>query len=102
MLIGGQAVLLHRSPRTTEDIDITLGVDPSALPAIEAVCASLRLVPLPEHVESFVNETFVLPARARDGAVRVEYLRAWARAFAKIEGREGMPAQIERFRHARP
>jgi hypothetical protein len=28
MLIGGQAVLLHGTPRLTEDIDVTLGVDP--------------------------------------------------------------------------
>lgn len=38
MLIGGQAVLLHGQPRLTEDIDVTLGVDPSQLPAVQRVC----------------------------------------------------------------
>jgi hypothetical protein len=47
MLIGGQAVLLHGEPRLTQDIDITLGVDPGDLPTILEACASLRLRPLP-------------------------------------------------------
>jgi hypothetical protein len=63
MLIGGQAVLLHGSPRLTEDIDVTLGVDPDALPLLVGACAKLGLVPLPAHVEEFVLETFVLPVR---------------------------------------
>jgi len=36
MLIGGQAVLLHGEPRLTQDIDVTLGVDPSQLHALLA------------------------------------------------------------------
>lgn len=74
MLIGGQAVLLHGSPRATEDIDITLGVDPSELPVVERVCATLRLVPLPQQVEAFVNETFVLPVREERTAMRIDFI----------------------------
>ncbi|MGH7657069.1 MAG: nucleotidyl transferase AbiEii/AbiGii toxin family protein, partial [Gemmatimonadales bacterium] len=43
MLIGGQAVLLHGAPRLTEDIDVTLGTGPDALPAIREVCRTLGL-----------------------------------------------------------
>jgi len=74
MLIGGQAVLLHGSPRLTDDIDITLGVDPAHLPAVMRVCESLHLSPLPEHVADFVNETFVLPVREQETGIRVDFI----------------------------
>ena len=62
MLIGGQAVLLHGQPRLTEDIDITLGVDPGHLQRLLDVCVALGLDPLPDDVPAFVRDTFVLPA----------------------------------------
>src|SRR5918996_2417990 len=71
MLIGGQAVLLHGRPRLTEDIDVTLGAGPDQWPTVRAVCADLSLTPLPEDLERFVRETFVLPARAPDTGIRV-------------------------------
>ena len=74
MLIGGQAVLLHGRPRLTEDIDVALGVDPSRLADVRAVCDVLRLDPLPEDLEPFVRRTFVLPARHRDTALRVDFV----------------------------
>lgn len=74
MLIGGQAVLLHGRPRLTEDIDVTLGVGPDAWQMVCDVCTALRLEPLPERVESFVRETFVLPARHADTALRVDFI----------------------------
>jgi hypothetical protein len=74
MLIGGQAVLLHGAPRLTEDIDVTLGVDPTALPRVQEVCSALGLDPLPPDVERFVRETFVLPARDRVRGVRVDFI----------------------------
>ena len=74
MLIGGQAVLLHGRPRLTEDIDITLGVDPGHFPALLGVCAELGLEPLPPDPERFVRETFVLPARQPQTAVRVDFI----------------------------
>src|SRR5574341_2487579 len=76
MLIGGQAVLLHGRPRLTEDIDVSLGVDPSRLPTLQAVCAELRLeplLPLPD-VERFVRETFVLPVREPETGLRVDFV----------------------------
>src|SRR3990172_3544482 len=74
MLIGGQAVLLHGRPRLTEDIDVTLGVDPSRLADVRAVCDVLGLAPLPEDIEGFVRQTFVLPARHRETGLRVDFL----------------------------
>jgi len=74
MLIGGQAVLLHGQPRLTEDIDITLGVDPSQLHVLQKVCAALGREPLPEDVPAFVRDTFVLPARHPETAIRVDFI----------------------------
>ena len=74
MLIGGQAVLLHGQPRLTEDIDITLGVDPTHLHVIQQVCSALGLEPLPKDVPAFVRDTFVLPARHLETAMRVDFI----------------------------
>lgn len=74
MLIGGQAVLVHGQPRLTGDIDITLGVDPTALPTVRQVCERLGLEVLPRDVERFVQETFVLPARDRETEIRVDFV----------------------------
>ncbi len=61
MVIGGQAVLLHGRPRLTQDIDLTLGVDNSALEEVRRVCRGIPLQLLPEEPEKFVRETNVLP-----------------------------------------
>lgn len=74
MLIGGQAVLLHGRPRLTEDIDVTLGADPSRLPDVLAVCVRLRLTPLPADVAAFIADTFVLPARHDGSGIRVDFI----------------------------
>src|SRR5471030_2328404 len=74
MLIGGQAVLLHGRPRLTEDIDITLGADPSRLPDVLAVCVRLGLAPLPADVAAFIADTFVLPARHAGSGIRVDFI----------------------------
>ncbi|MFC1627881.1 nucleotidyl transferase AbiEii/AbiGii toxin family protein [Gemmatimonadota bacterium] len=74
MLIGGQAVLLHGQPRLTEDIDITLGVHPDALPSVLEACANADLEILPENVAEFVRKTFVLPARDRASSVRIDLI----------------------------
>jgi hypothetical protein len=74
MVIGGQAVLVHGRPRLTEDIDITLAADPSRLGEVQATCTAVGLAALPEDVEGFVHETFVLPARDPTTAVRVDFI----------------------------
>lgn len=74
MLIGGQAVLLHGAPRLTEDIDVTLGVGPERLASVRDVCNALGLDPLPTDVESFVQDTFVLPVRQAATGIRVDLI----------------------------
>ncbi|MDP3775767.1 MAG: nucleotidyl transferase AbiEii/AbiGii toxin family protein [Gemmatimonadales bacterium] len=74
MLIGGQAVLVHGRPRLTEDIDVTLGADPSRLADVLAVCATLGLEALPRDLERFVRDTFVLPARDPATGIRVDFI----------------------------
>ena len=74
MLIGGQAVFVHGQPRLTEAIDITLGIDPSQLGTVLDVCSALALDPIPEEVESFVAETFVLPALHGESGIRVDFI----------------------------
>ncbi len=74
MVIGGQAVLVHGQPRLTLDIDITLGVEPDRLGTVLEICAELDLEPLPEEVEPFVKETFVLPAFHQETRIRVDFV----------------------------
>lgn len=74
MLIGGQAVLLHGEPRLTQDVDVTLGVGPSRLEDVLALCAEAELEPLPEDVGDFVRSTFVLPVRDGSTGIRVDLI----------------------------
>jgi len=74
MLIGGQAVLLHGTPRLTDDVDLTLGAGPDELPRLLEVCSALDLEPLPEEVEKFVRETFVLPTVDSETEVRIDFI----------------------------
>lgn len=74
MLIGGQAVLVHGEPRLTQDIDVTLGVDPSRLADVTAVCDELNLEVLPEDVAEFVRSTFVLPVRDVGSRIRIDLI----------------------------
>lgn len=74
MLIGGQAVLLHGEARLTQDIDVTLGVDPDRLGDVVDVCTAAGLRPLPSELEVFVRRTFVLPAEDEQTGVRVDLI----------------------------
>jgi hypothetical protein len=74
MLIGGQAVLLHGRPRLTEDIDITLGVDPGGLPLALKACRKADLDILPDQVEEFVRATYVLPAIDSATSIRIDLI----------------------------
>jgi hypothetical protein len=74
MLIGGQAVLLHGEARLTQDIDVTLGVDPDRLTDVVSACTAAGLRPLPDDLEPFVRRTFVLPAEDDQSRVRVDLI----------------------------
>jgi len=74
MVIGGQAVLLYGEPRLTRDIDITLGCDITRLPDLLNSVQELSLTILPEHIETFVKQTMVLPTIEEESGVRVDFI----------------------------
>lgn len=74
MIIGGQAVLLYGEPRLTRDIDVTLGVNTDHLDQLLAIVQELLLKPVLEKVESFVQQTMVLPALDEATGVRVDFI----------------------------
>jgi hypothetical protein len=74
MLIGGQAVLVHGTPRLTQDVDITLGVGPEALDRVLEAARAAGLEPLPEDPPAFVRRTFVLPVAQPATRARVDFI----------------------------
>jgi Nucleotidyl transferase AbiEii toxin, Type IV TA system len=60
--------------RLTEDIDLTLAAGPESLSRVLVACQNLRLEPLPEDVEAFVRQTFVLPAAEPETGIRVDFI----------------------------
>lgn len=74
MVIGGQAVLQYGEPRFTQDIDITIGLIPEELrKALDALPQEIFRL-LPEDVEGFVRDTWVLPLEHRETGVRVDLI----------------------------
>lgn len=74
MVIGGQAVLLYGEPRSTRDIDLTLGIDADELNRVLAVCASAGLRVLVPDPAAFSRETMVLPAAEDTTGIRVDFI----------------------------
>jgi hypothetical protein len=87
MVIGGQAVLIHGEPRLTQDIDLAVGVAPDRLPEVLDACERAELEPLPEHVDAFVRETFVLPLTDRATGIRVDVIFSRTAYEAEAIGR---------------
>ena len=94
MIIGGQAVLLYGTPRMTKDIDITLGVDVGHLDRLLPAIDAMGLEIIPEDFRSFVEQTSVLPTRAKECGIRVDFIfsftpyerQAIARSKAVLSG----------------
>lgn len=63
MFFGGQAVLVYGEPRFTQDVDVTVGVDPYSSAVVLEALADVGLVTLVEDVAEFLRQTFVLPVR---------------------------------------
>ena len=74
MIIGGQAVLYYGSPRLTQDVDITLGVDTDAYERLARFCRAAKLTPLVKHPDAFAQETHVLPVTDAATGVRVDFI----------------------------
>jgi len=74
MIIGGQAVLLYGSPRLTRDIDVTLGVGVDEMKRVLKTAAGMGLEIIPKDIETFIERTFVLPARDSATGIRVDLI----------------------------
>jgi hypothetical protein len=74
MVVGGQAVLVHGQPRLTRDIDITLGIDATALNTVRSLADSLGLLPSVSDVEAFVRRTNVIPLTDSSTGLRVDMI----------------------------
>lgn len=74
MVIGGLATLVWGEPRLTEDVDITVAVEPERLPPmLDALEKRFNL--LPANPKRFLEETKVLPIRTASG-IRVDLILA--------------------------
>jgi len=74
MVIGGFANLHWGRPRLTQDIDVTIQVEPAQVPALIAALAKEYEILVPDPA-AFANESRVLPVRDR-GGVRVDLILA--------------------------
>ena len=74
MIIGGQAVLLYGTPRLTNDIDITLGIDTREIEKVLRAVKSIGLELILRDLRPFVEETQVLPTRDRESGIRVDFI----------------------------
>ena len=74
MVIGGQAVLLYGQPRHTQDIDITIGIEPSKLLLIMDLVGKLRFKILTQNPNEFVRKTMVLPVADNDTGTRIDFI----------------------------
>jgi hypothetical protein len=74
MVFGGQAVLVHGEFRITQDIDITLGVEPAAAAPVLAAIARMGLQVLVSDIDEFLRQTFVLPARDAETGIRIDFV----------------------------
>ncbi len=94
MVIGGQAVLLHGEPRLTRDIDVTLGVDASALGRVMDAITTIALTPVVDDVERFVRDTNVLPLSAPPTGLRVDLIFSFT-AYEAEAIRRALPVLLE-------
>lgn len=74
MVIGGQAVLLYGEPRTTRDIDVTLGIGVEGYARVRDVVDRLGLRILAAAPEEFVRDKMVLPAAEDATGIRVDFV----------------------------
>lgn len=86
MVIGGQAVLVYGAARSTNDVDVTLGVGPEGFQSVLEWVRHEKLEVLHSAPEAFMAETMVLPCRDPLTGVRVDLIfsyDAFERAFIK-------------------
>ncbi len=76
MLVGGQAVLRYGKARMTEDIDVSLGLDPADHGKLTQVLEHSKLISIVPDVEYFLRKTFVLPVQDAESGIRIDFIFA--------------------------
>ena len=74
MIIGGQAAIIYREPRFTNDIDISLGVDSESLNNVMEFVNEANLRVLPDNIKEFVEQTGVLPCIDDELGIRTDFI----------------------------
>jgi predicted nucleotidyltransferase len=74
MIIGGQAALLYREPRFTNDIDITIGLGIDDADKILQICNEIKLKVLIENTNEFLSQTMVLPVLDEISDFRIDFI----------------------------
>lgn len=87
MIIGGQAALLYREPRFTNDIDITLGIGIEKIKDVLHICNEINLRVLIENPEEFASQTMVLPAYDDLSKMRVDFIFSFTQYETEAIGR---------------
>lgn len=74
VIIGGQAALLYREPRFTNDIDILLGIGQDGADRIIKFCSELNFRILVDNPSEFISDTMVLPAFDDSSNFRIDFI----------------------------
>jgi predicted nucleotidyltransferase len=83
MVIGGQAAMLYREARFTNDIDITLGVGIEEIDKMLQICNELNLKILIENPKDFTTQTLVLPIYDSTSGFRIDLIFSYTQ-FERI------------------
>ena len=74
MIIRGQAALIYREPRFTNDIDIILGIDIDSINIILQICEDYNFTILVENPLEFTSQTMILPAYDEKSKMRIDFI----------------------------
>lgn len=74
MIIGGQAALLYREPRFTNDVDITLGIGQDDAERMINLCSELNFRILVDNPFEFISQTMVLPVFDDTSNFRIDFI----------------------------
>ncbi len=78
MIIGGQAVLVYGRMRSTEDIDVTLGIGPDEYERVRDVADVLGFEPTQPDAERFARQFYVYPCQNRRNGLRIDFILSFS------------------------
>ncbi len=74
LIIGGQAALIYRDARFTNDVDITLGIGSEDFNIIIDLSNELNFKILAKNPYEFVRQTLVLPVYDEENDYRIDFI----------------------------